>query len=97
MIGEDQVRKVASLAFLEVGPDQIARLTTNLNSILSYVQRLEEVDVRNIEPMSHVHGSTNVFREDRVEPSLPLEEALQNAPDRSGPFIRVPIIINSEG
>lgn len=71
----------------------MARLTENLNSILGYVQRLETVDVKEVAPMSHVHGSTNVFRADEVTAPMPVEEALQNAPDSLGRFIRVPIII----
>jgi aspartyl-tRNA(Asn)/glutamyl-tRNA(Gln) amidotransferase subunit C len=47
--------------------------------------------------MSHVHGSKNIFREDVVEPSMPTEEGLSNAPDRSGRFFRVPIIIEQNG
>ncbi|MFM1846995.1 MAG: Glutamyl-tRNA(Gln) amidotransferase subunit [Pseudomonadota bacterium] len=95
MITKDQVRKVGSLAFLHIEEVRVDRLTENLNSILGYVQRLEKIDVMAAEPMSHVHGSTNVFRADEVTPSLPVEEALRNAPDTLGRFIRVPIIIGS--
>jgi len=93
MITKEQVIKVASLALLRVEEERVARLTENLNSILGYVHRLDEVDVKDVEPMSHVHGSTNVFRSDDVAPSMPLESALENAPDTLGRFIRVPIII----
>ena len=95
MITKDQVRKVASLAFLHVDDARVDRLTENLNSILGYVQRLEKVDVKDVEPMSHVHGSTNVFRLDEVVSPMPIEDALRNAPDTLGRFIRVPIIIGS--
>ena len=95
MITKDQVRKVATLAFLHVDDARVDRLTENLSSILEYVQRLEKIDVKDVEPMSHVHGSTNVFRPDAVVPSMPIEEALQNAPDTLGRFIRVPLIIGS--
>jgi len=95
MITKDQVRKVASLAFLHVDDARVDRLTENLNSILGYVQRLEMVDVKDVEPMSHVHGSTNVFRLDEVVSPMPIEDALRNAPDTLGRFIRVPIIIGS--
>jgi aspartyl-tRNA(Asn)/glutamyl-tRNA(Gln) amidotransferase subunit C len=93
MITKEQVIKVASLAFLQVEDERVARLTENLNSILGYVRRLDEVNVKDVDPMSHVHGSTNVFRSDEVAPSMPLETALENAPDTLGRFIRVPIII----
>ncbi len=93
MITKEQVLKVAALAHLRPTEDEVSRLTKNLNSILDYVERLAAVDVKDIVPMSHVHGSTNVFREDAVTPSFPIERVLQNAPDAAGRFIRVPIVV----
>jgi aspartyl-tRNA(Asn)/glutamyl-tRNA(Gln) amidotransferase subunit C len=66
MIGEDEVRKIAGLARLELSPDFIPVITGHLNSILGYVQRLNDVDTTGVEPMSHVNGATNVLREDVV-------------------------------
>ena len=94
MINEDDVNKIAKLAYLIVTPEETHRLKNELNSILEYVKHLESADVKDVAPMSHVQGSTNVFREDKVETSLSNEEALGNAPDKSGRFIRVPLIID---
>jgi aspartyl-tRNA(Asn)/glutamyl-tRNA(Gln) amidotransferase subunit C len=94
MISESDILKLARLARLTLSGDATKQLTGNLNSILGYVKTLESIDVSKIEPMSHVHGVTNVFREDTVEPSLPIEKTLENAPDSSGRFIRVPIVID---
>ena len=58
---------------------------------------LNKVDIDGIEPLSHVHGITNVFREDKTEELLTSEKALSNVPDKSGTFIKVPIIIDQEG
>lgn len=93
MIGKDDVLKIARLANLLVSEEEGAALTTDLNAILEYVEKLNEIDVTSVEPMSHVHGSVNVFRQDEVQPSMSLEESLKNVPDRSGRFIRVPIIV----
>ena len=112
MISEDEVSKLARLARLSVEPDFIPVVTKHLNSIIEYVKRLEAVDTHGVEPMSHVHGSKNVLRQDEIvpvtessettignnspvpkQPTLSTEEALCNAPDRAGRFIRVPIII----
>jgi aspartyl-tRNA(Asn)/glutamyl-tRNA(Gln) amidotransferase subunit C len=94
MINDDDVKKIAKLAYLIVGDEERKKLGKELNSILEYVKHLETADVSNVSAMSHVHGSTNVVREDVVKPSLTNEEALKNAPDRSGRYIRVPIIID---
>lgn len=91
---EDDVKKIASLANLTFSPEELSRFTNELSSIFGYVEQLQKIDVSNIEPTSHVHGATNFFRPDVVEPSLPIEDGLSNAPDRSGRFIRVPIIID---
>jgi aspartyl-tRNA(Asn)/glutamyl-tRNA(Gln) amidotransferase subunit C len=94
---KEDVLKLAHLARLTLSDEEADALVVNLSSILEYVKQLDSIDTANIEPMSHVHGFTNIFREDVVEPSLPIQEALQNAPDTSGRFIRVPIIIDQEG
>ncbi|MBN8551231.1 MAG: Asp-tRNA(Asn)/Glu-tRNA(Gln) amidotransferase subunit GatC [Deltaproteobacteria bacterium] len=94
MISESDLVKLARLARLTLSGAETTKLTGDLNSILGYVKVLESVDVSKIEPMSHVHGSTNVFRNDVVEPSLPVEQVLAGAPDSSGRFIRVPIVID---
>lgn len=92
-LNEDDVKKIASLSNLVFTPEKLSKFTGELASILGYVQQLEKINVSNVEPTSHAHGATNFFREDVVETSMPVEEGLQNAPDRSGRFIRVPIII----
>lgn len=94
MISESDIVKLAKLSRLKLSPSETSKLTTDLNSILEYAKVLQSIDVSKIEPMSHVHGSTNIFREDAVRPSFPVEQTLANAPDSSGRFIRVPIVID---
>jgi aspartyl-tRNA(Asn)/glutamyl-tRNA(Gln) amidotransferase subunit C len=94
MISKEDILKLARLSRLVVNDAEATRLLQDLNSILGYVARLEQVDVSKVEPMSHVHGSTNVYREDIVEQSLPSQSVLDMAPDHSGRFIRVPIVID---
>lgn len=97
MISDEDVKKLAHLARLNPSEQETHRLRQDLNSILGYVEGLQKVDVSKAEPMSHVHGSTNVFREDLLSPSLPVDAALELAPDHSGRFIRVPIVIDQSG
>ena len=92
-ISEDDVRYVAKLARLELAPEQIQTMSETLSEILTYMDTLNQVDTSEVPPTSHVVKMENVFREDTVKESLPLEEALQNAPDRVGAYYRVPKII----
>ena len=64
MVSADDVRKIAKLAALYLSPDEVEKFTGELNSIFSHVEALRSVDVSSVEPMSHVHGSLNVFRVD---------------------------------
>ena len=93
MVSDSEVAKIIKLAYLDIEESRLSQITTELNAILESIAILQKVDVTGVEPMSHVHGSTNVYREDQTEESLTTAEALSNAPDRSGAFIRVPIII----
>jgi aspartyl-tRNA(Asn)/glutamyl-tRNA(Gln) amidotransferase subunit C len=112
MVSEDEVQKLANLARLELDPSFTPVITEHLNSILGYVQRLDAVDTSAAEAMSHVHGATNVLRQDDARPvgstplatplgetaiqtqeMLPADALMQNVPDHSGRFIRVPLIV----
>jgi aspartyl-tRNA(Asn)/glutamyl-tRNA(Gln) amidotransferase subunit C len=96
MISDEEVQKLAELARLELNVADVPGLTRDLNSILDYVQQLERIDVAHVEPMSHVHGVTNVFREDCVEQVVDPEQIRELLPERVENFIRVPLIIETE-
>ena len=91
-----EVRHVAKLARLDLPEERIGRFTMQLESILDYVAQIQEVDMAADEPMAHAVPMHNVFRNDVVEPSLPLEKVLQNAPETDGPFFKVPKVIGGE-
>jgi aspartyl-tRNA(Asn)/glutamyl-tRNA(Gln) amidotransferase subunit C len=90
------VRHVAMLSRLALNDDHLKRLTAQLESILGYVAKIGEVDVSGVEPMAHALPLHNVFREDVVEPSLPLDKVLMNAPETDGPFFKVPKVIGGD-
>lgn len=92
----DDVRHVATLSRLALSDEHLSRLTGQLESILGYIDKLKEVDVTGVEPMAHALPLHNVLREDVVEPSLPVEKVLQNAPDTDGPFFKVPKVIGGD-
>ena len=92
----DDVRHVAKLSRLALDEARLQKFAAQLESILEYVAKISEVDVTGVEPMAHALPVHNVFREDVVEPSLPLEKVLQNAPDSDGPFFKVPKVIGGD-
>ncbi|MDY0095588.1 MAG: Asp-tRNA(Asn)/Glu-tRNA(Gln) amidotransferase subunit GatC [Candidatus Vecturithrix sp.] len=92
-ISEDDVRYVAKLARLQLDSDQVQQMSETFNDILTYMDTLNHVNTTAVLPTSHVVKMENVLRNDEVKASLPLEDALQNAPDRIGAYYRVPKII----
>ena len=92
----DQVRHVAKLARLAIPEDRLPDFTAKLESILGYVDLLNEVDVTGVEPTSHAIRMSNVLREDVVRPPLPIESVLQNTADVDGRFFKVPKIIGGD-
>jgi aspartyl-tRNA(Asn)/glutamyl-tRNA(Gln) amidotransferase subunit C len=87
------VEHIAKLARLEFSPDEMEKFTHQMNDILAYIDKLNELDTSNVEPLSHVIELNNVFRDDEVRPSLPAEEALKNAPTRTDTMFKVPKVI----
>lgn len=92
-ITPDDVRHVAKLARLDLPEARIDRLAGQLEAILGYVEQIQKVNMTDVEPMAHAVPMHNVFREDIVEPSLPIEKVLQNAPETDGRFFKVPKVI----
>jgi aspartyl-tRNA(Asn)/glutamyl-tRNA(Gln) amidotransferase subunit C len=89
----DEVEHVARLARLELSADEKARMRGQLDVILGYVDKLRQVDVDGVAPMTHVLPLVNVMRDDEVRPSYPAEAMLANAPDAEGDAFRVPKIL----
>lgn len=95
-LSQDDVRHVAVLARLSLDEAHLTLMTAQLESILGYIEKISEVDTAGVEPMAHALPLYNVLREDVVEPSLTTEQVLANAPDRDGPFFRVPKILGAD-
>ncbi len=93
IITKDTVRYVAALARIHLEEGEVDYLTGQLGRILEYVEKIKELNVEHIEPTSHVLFLKNVFRDDRVLPSLLPEEVLFNAPKKLDHFFAVPKII----
>ena len=92
----EDTRHVAKLARLALDEPRLQKFTGQLENILTYVDKIARLDTSSVEPMAHALPLHNVLREDVVEPSLPIEEVLQNAPDTDGRFFKVPKIIGGD-
>lgn len=90
MIDRDQVLHVARLARLRLTDEEVERMTGELSSILDHVEKIDELDLADVAPTSHVTDLENVLRADEPRPSLPRERALAEAPDTDGEGFRVP-------
>jgi aspartyl-tRNA(Asn)/glutamyl-tRNA(Gln) amidotransferase subunit C len=92
-ISKKEVEHVASLARLSLTDEELNRMTGQLDNILSYVDKLEELDTTNVVPTTHVFSLSNAFREDVIKESLSQEEAVKNGPQQDGEMFQVPRII----
>ena len=89
-ISRDEVLHVARLARLALTDEEVERLGAQLNAILEAVGKVSELDLEDVEPTAHPLDLVNVWAEDEPHESLPVEEALANAPEREEGFFKVP-------
>lgn len=92
-ITRQQVEHVADLARLRLEEEELERMTAQLDAILAHMEQLREVDTTGVQPTTHAMELFNVFREDQIRPSMGQQEALANAPKRSGESFQVPRVI----
>ena len=92
-ISKQEVEHVAKLARLELSEQEKEKLADQLSNILTYVETLNSVDTKGVEPTSHVLDIKNVMRDDVVVSGLTQEQALANAPDKAAGHYKVPKII----
>ena len=93
-VTKKDVEYIAELARLKFKEEELESFTHQLNEILSYVDKLNELNTENVEPLSHPVENINVFRNDELKPSITTEDALKNAPDKTDEFFKVPKVIN---
>ena len=92
-IDRAEVRKVASLSRLELTDTEVEEFTTQLSAVLDYMDKINQLDTENVEPLAHCLPISSIFREDTVKDSLGTEKALSNAPQRDGEFFKIPKIL----
>ncbi len=92
-IDKSQVEHVAQLARLHFNDEQLEMFVNQLNSILDYFDKLQDLDTSGIEPTSHVVAIQNAFRNDEVKSFADKDLLLQNAPSKENKFFKVPKVI----
>ncbi|BFN36662.1 Asp-tRNA(Asn)/Glu-tRNA(Gln) amidotransferase subunit GatC [Fidelibacter multiformis] len=95
-ISREEVLHIAKLARLSLSEEEITMYTHQLGDILNYVQKLNELNIDDVEPMKHVLDMVNVLREDKDLPSLSREDVLKNAPEHDKEFFKVPRVLRTE-
>ena len=97
IIDKKTVQHVALLSRLRLSEEELAVYSSQLVQILSYIDKLNQLDIKDTPPTSHaVPALKNVFRKDIPRPSLKPEDTLKNAPDKKGEFFRIPKVIEGK-
>jgi aspartyl-tRNA(Asn)/glutamyl-tRNA(Gln) amidotransferase subunit C len=92
-ITPEEILHVADLARLQLSPEEVDAMAKQLDEILTYVAKLNELDTDGIAPTTHAISIVNAFREDEVKPSLDREKTLANGPQQNGESFVVPKVI----
>ena len=92
-IDKETLKKIAHLARLEVDDKDTDQMLKDMNNMVNFVEKLNEVDTTGIEPLTTMSHEINALREDEVKPHLPHADALKNAPKKDDQFFRVPKVL----
>ena len=92
-INKETLQKIAHLSRLEIRQEDEERMIKDLTAIVSFVEKLKEVNTDGVEPLTTMSYEINVLREDKVEQPLRREDALKNAPKKDHEYFRVPKVL----
>ncbi|MEX0843989.1 MAG: Asp-tRNA(Asn)/Glu-tRNA(Gln) amidotransferase subunit GatC [Balneolaceae bacterium] len=92
-VTEKDVQYMAGLARLQLSEEEIKSFAKDMNKILGYMERLDELDTSDVEPLEHVIELDSRFRPDEAKEPLSHDDALKNAPDADSDYFRVPKVI----
>ena len=93
-VNDQLVEELANLSRLRFEDHEKAEIRKDLQKMIRFVEKLNELDTTGVEPLLHMSANLNVLREDVVQGSVSRQEALKNAPDQDGTFFRVPKVIS---
>lgn len=92
-VTEKDLETVASLSRLKIREEEKSTSLKDLNAIVTYVEKLQQIDTFSVEPTTYARPMQNVFRDDIVKPSLDRDLALSNAPEQDDGYFRVPRVL----
>jgi len=92
-IDKESLKKIAHLARLEIKPEEETTLLSSMDSVLSWMEQLNEIDTEGVEPLTHIMDEANIWRQDISNNTLSRSEALANAPSKNDTYIMVPKVI----
>jgi len=95
-VNDALVQNLAKLARLQFNEQEKEIIKGDLQRMIHFVDKLNELDTEGVEPLLHMTDAINVLREDEVKGSISREEALKNAPDADGTFFKVPKVIKKD-
>ncbi len=90
---KEDIKKIANLAYIKIEDAEMEGIEQKFNQVLKYVSIIEELDLDDVEPMTHVNEDYNIWREDETKESFSLEETLKNAPKHNEQFFKVPKVL----
>lgn len=93
-ITAEDILKIASLARLELTPEEVEKMLKDMESILGYIGQLNELNTEDIAPTAHSQELKNVMREDLVSPFSGREEIMKNAPEEEDGYFRVKRVVD---
>ncbi len=94
-INDEMVKNLADLSRLTFNDHEKEEIKKDLQRMISFVEKLNEVDTSNVEPLLHMTDAVNIYREDIVQGSMPKEDALKNAPMADNNYFKVPKVIKN--
>jgi len=92
-VDKETLHKIAHLARLEFDPAEEKKMLEDLNNILTWIEKLDELDTKEVKPLIHLSAELNSFREDEVNESLDHKKGLLNAPKKDSDYFRVPKVV----
>ena len=92
-ITRKDVEKLAHLSRLELTEEELVAMESDMNKMLHFVEKINELDLEGVEPLAYMSDEVNILREDEVKQDITHEEALKNAPDKDTDYFRVPKVI----
>lgn len=89
----EEVKHIAKLANLDIGEEELHQFSDQLTDILEFVKEFSKVETKDVAPLANVTGKKNIFRDDKIQPSLPQQEVLRNAPSTHKGYFKNKLVL----